>query len=177
MVQTLHLSETAVLNSLSNPGVKVLVAQSCLTLCDPYTVACQTPPPWDSPGKNTEVGCHSLLQRFFPTQGLNPGLQNCRQILYYLSHQGSPSNSIVKSNHHFLRFVLRDLKRSSACGKAWVFCLSKGQRVWIRVYFSNKLLWRTWNVLRFLRIHKYSKLEHFALIVLFILNKASYNNL
>ena len=24
---------------------------------------------WDSPGKNTEVGCHSLLQRIFPTQG------------------------------------------------------------------------------------------------------------
>ena len=30
--------------------------------------------PWDSPGKNTGVGCHSLLQRIFPTQGLNPGL-------------------------------------------------------------------------------------------------------
>ena len=27
--------------------------------------------PWDSPGKNTEVGCHALLQGIFPTQGLN----------------------------------------------------------------------------------------------------------
>ena len=26
----------------------------------------------------------------FPTQGLNPGLLHCRQILYHLSHQGSP---------------------------------------------------------------------------------------
>ena len=38
--------------------------------------------PWDSPGKNTGVGCHSLLQRIFPTQESNPGLLHCRQILY-----------------------------------------------------------------------------------------------
>ena len=46
--------------------------------------------PWISPGKNTGVGCHSLLYEIFPTQGLNPSLLNCRQILYHLSHQGSP---------------------------------------------------------------------------------------
>ena len=46
--------------------------------------------PWDFPGKNTGVGCHSLLQGIFPTQGSNPGLLYCRQILYHLSHQGSP---------------------------------------------------------------------------------------
>ena len=45
--------------------------------------------PWDAPGKNNEVGCHSLLQGIFLTQGLNPGLPHCRQILYDLSHQGS----------------------------------------------------------------------------------------
>uniref|UniRef100_A0AC11E3T0 Uncharacterized protein n=1 Tax=Ovis aries TaxID=9940 RepID=A0AC11E3T0_SHEEP len=44
----------------------------------------------DSPGKNTGEGCHALLQGIFPTQGLNPGLPHCRQILYRLSHQGSP---------------------------------------------------------------------------------------
>ena len=44
----------------------------------------------DSLGKNTGVGCHALLQGIFPTQGLNPGLPHCRQILYCLSHQGSP---------------------------------------------------------------------------------------
>ena len=43
----------------------------------------------DSPGQNTEVGSHSLLQAIFPTQGSNPGLLHCRQILYQLSHQGS----------------------------------------------------------------------------------------
>ena len=66
--------------------------QSCLTLfdpmeCKPARLLC----PWDSPGKNTGMGCHSLLQGIFPTQGLNPGLPHCRQIPYHLSHQGSPS--------------------------------------------------------------------------------------
>ena len=43
------------------------------------------------PGKNTGVGCHSLLPGVFPTQGLNPGLLHCRQILYHLSPLGSPT--------------------------------------------------------------------------------------
>ena len=46
--------------------------------------------PWDFPSKNTGVGCHFLLQEIFPTQGLNPGLLHCKQMLYHLSHQGSP---------------------------------------------------------------------------------------
>ena len=46
--------------------------------------------PWDSPGKNTEVGCHVLLQGIFPTQGSNPGLLHFRWIRYHLSHKGSP---------------------------------------------------------------------------------------
>ena len=43
--------------------------------------------PWASPGKNTGVDCHFLLQRIFRTQGLNPGLLHCRQILYHLSYR------------------------------------------------------------------------------------------
>ena len=46
--------------------------------------------PWNSPGQNTGVGSLSFLQGIFPTQGLNPGLPHCRQILYQLSHKGSP---------------------------------------------------------------------------------------
>ena len=68
-----------------------LVPQSCLTLCDPidcslsdYSVH------GDSPGKNTGVGIHSLLQRIFPTQGSKPGLPRCRWILHHLSHQSGP---------------------------------------------------------------------------------------
>ena len=47
--------------------------QSCLTLCgsmDYARLLC----PWDSPGKNTGVGCHFLLQGIFLTQGLNLNL-------------------------------------------------------------------------------------------------------
>ena len=53
-------------------------------------VDCSTPgsSPWDSPGKNTEVGCHFLLQGIFPTQGSNLNLPHGRQMLYPLSHQG-----------------------------------------------------------------------------------------
>ena len=46
-------------------------AQSCQTLCDPMDCSLC---PWDSLGKNTRVGCHSLLQGIFPTQGSNLGL-------------------------------------------------------------------------------------------------------
>ena len=50
---------------------KVLVTQSYLTLFDPMDHSLGS---WDFPGKNTGVGCHSLLQGIFPTQGLNPTL-------------------------------------------------------------------------------------------------------
>ena len=47
--------------------------------------------PWHSPGKNTGMGCHFLLQGIFPTQGLNLCLLHCRWIFYCLSHWGNPS--------------------------------------------------------------------------------------
>ena len=47
--------------------------------------------PWNLPGQNTEVGSLSLLQGIFPNQGPNQALpQQCRWILYQLSHKGSP---------------------------------------------------------------------------------------
>ena len=46
--------------------------------------------PWNSPAQNTGVGGLSLLQRIFSNQGSNPGLPQRRQILYQLSHKGSP---------------------------------------------------------------------------------------
>ena len=51
----------------------------------PWTVAYQAPP-----GQNTGVRSCSLLQGSFPTQGSNPGLLHCGQVLYQLSHRGSP---------------------------------------------------------------------------------------
>ena len=65
--------------------MKVKISQSCLTLCDPTDCSA-----WNSPGQKTGVGSLSLLQGIYPTQGSNPGLPHCRQILYQLSHKGSP---------------------------------------------------------------------------------------
>ena len=59
----------------------------------PWTVSTRLLCPWDSSGKITGVGSHSLLQGNFPTQGLNPDLPHCRQTLYRLRHQGRPEIS------------------------------------------------------------------------------------
>ena len=58
--------------------VKVKVTQSCLTLCEPmdYTVL--------------GILQARILEWIFPTQGSNPGLPHCGQILYQLTHKGSP---------------------------------------------------------------------------------------
>ena len=72
-----------------------LVAKSCPTLVTPWTVARQVPLPWDSPGKNTGVGCHFLLQGIFLIQESNQGLLHYRQILYQMSYEGS---SILQSS-------------------------------------------------------------------------------
>ena len=45
----------------------------------------------DSPGQNTRVGCHALLQGIFLTQESNWGLLHCRRVLYQLSYQRSPN--------------------------------------------------------------------------------------
>ena len=69
------------------------VSQLCPALHDPHGLQpTRLLRPWDFPGKSTGVGCHFLLQGIFPTQGSNPGLPPCRQMLYHLSHQGSPKN-------------------------------------------------------------------------------------
>ena len=67
-----------------------LVTKSCLTLVRPLCL-------WDSPGKNAGMGCHFLLQWIIQTQGSNPGLLHRRQILYHLSHQGSPAAAAAES--------------------------------------------------------------------------------
>ena len=104
--------------------VKVKVSQLCLSLCDPMD--CSLPSssvqptklfcPWDSPGKNTGVGCHSLLQGIFFTQGSN---LHCRQILYQLSHKGSP---------RLLEGVAYPFSRGSSQPRNWtrVSCIAEG---------------------------------------------------
>ena len=76
--------------------------------------------PWNFPGKNTEVGCYSLLQGNFLTQGLNPGLLHCRQILYCLSRQGI---RFLKSSNTF------DANVYVCTGVYCTQCLENGQRL------------------------------------------------
>ena len=73
--------------------MKVLVAQSYTSGLQPARLLCS----WNFPGKNTGVGNYFLLQGIFLTQGLNPGLLRCRQILYCLSHQGSPFRFLIEN--------------------------------------------------------------------------------
>ena len=69
--------------------------QSGLTLCDD-TMDCSPPGSsvlGDSPGKDTGVGCHALLQGIFPTQGSNPRLFKFPALaggFYHQHHLGSP---------------------------------------------------------------------------------------
>ena len=65
--------------------MKVKIVQLCPTLRSHGLYS-----PWNSPGQNIGVCSLSLLQGIFPNEELNPGLSHCRQILYQLSHQGSP---------------------------------------------------------------------------------------
>ena len=87
----------------------VLVPQSCLTLCTPWTVAHQTPLSMEfSRQENYRVGSHALLQGIFLIQGLTLGLLHCRWIFFFffnhLSHQGSltlPMKGIKTHVHIF----------------------------------------------------------------------------
>ena len=62
-----------------------------------HSVMSNSATPWNSPGQNTGVGSRSLLQGIFPTQGSNPGLFHCRQILHQLTHQEKTKNTGVGS--------------------------------------------------------------------------------
>ena len=64
----------------------------------------------DSPGKNTGVCCHALLEGIFPTQGSNPGLIADR-FFYCLSHQGS---------QRILEWVAYPFSRGSLQARNWI---------------------------------------------------------
>ena len=80
---------------------------------------------WNSPGKNTGEGSHSLLQGIFMAQGSNPSLLHCRQILDHLSHQGSPlCNKIPsKSPAYFDKHVLSQHKLRGSGIQAGLGCV------------------------------------------------------
>ena len=76
-------------SSLDPDFVPESESESCSVVSDSFRPH-ELYSPWNSPGQDTGMGSLSLLQGIFPTQGLNPGLPLCRQILYQLSHKGSP---------------------------------------------------------------------------------------
>ena len=109
--------------------IKVLVVQLCLTLCN--SMDCMQPArflcPWNSPGKNTGVGCHSLLQGIFSTQGSNPDLTHCKQILYLLSHQGSSLNMVL-----VLKLLKRQLEMQRDYNHDTISKCSTARQPWTR---------------------------------------------
>ena len=82
--------------------------------------------PWNSPGQNTGVGSHSLLQGIVPTQGSNPGLLHCRKILYYLGHKES------QQKHG---------RSSQMVVQSWGKVLVPPQRVYITLSLSSEELY------------------------------------
>ena len=95
--------------------------------------------------QNTGVGSCSLLQEIFPTQGWNPGLRHCRQILYQLSHQGSPNRKLP----HCSNWVKGSVSQSVVFDSLWdrIDCSLPGYSIhgipqarileWVAIPFSR----------------------------------------
>ena len=84
LLKCLYFSRTPeLIQANTDISVCVVVAQSCLILCNPKVATQLNETPLtvahgNSPGKNAGVGCHALLQGIFPTQASNPALPHCR---------------------------------------------------------------------------------------------------
>ena len=103
--------------------VKSEVTQSHPTLCDPMDCSL----PCSSihgifPGKSTGVGCHFLLQKIFPTQGLNLGLLHCSQMLYHLSYHCTSNPKCLLSK---ISNVFCDLTSEVTCISVIFYWLHK----------------------------------------------------
>ena len=99
---------------------------------------------WNSPGKNTGVGSHSLLQGIFPTQGSNLSLLHCKQILYHLSHQGSPIGKkwiYTERNTLFLNSFCDETLRTWAPLSPETKCVISVKRPWVQAtWFQQHVL-------------------------------------
>ena len=123
-------------NNRINVCVKLL--QSCPALCNPMDC------PWDSPGKNTGVGCHALLQGIFPTEGLNPSL------FFLLQGQAGflPSVPSGKPKKKCTIHVMC-LNHPQTNPNSWKTCLPRNwslgpKRLVTTEYSTDQHLWRCW---------------------------------
>ena len=89
--------------------------------------------PQNSPGKNTRMGCRSLLQGNLPTQGLNPGLLQCRHILYCLTHQESPNirNTLEISELAKDKFFIKEFDEPQFSSVQLLSCIQLFAIPWI----------------------------------------------
>ena len=111
----------------------------------PWTVATRLLCPWDSPVKNTGIGCPALLQGIFPTQGSNPHLPwllHCRQILYRWAAQGSPPSllSVAPLPHPTSLGHHRAPELSSLCSIATYTEWGKSERE-KQIPYVNTYIW------------------------------------
>ena len=79
------------------------------------------------------------LQEIFPTQGLNPGLPHCRQILYYLSHQGSPDFWATQEVSSFE--YMSKSKIAGSCGKSMFTSIRNCQSVCTILHSYHRWMW------------------------------------
>ena len=113
LTAVLHTHIYSIQNSVHTYACKhAKVLQPCPTLCDPMICSLSgSSVHGNSPDKNTGVGCHALLQGIFPSQKLNPGILHGKQILYHLSHQGSPQQREIQVKS-------QDSKKQRGCPEA-----------------------------------------------------------
>ena len=116
----------------------------CPTLATPWTYSLPVST-WNSPGKNTGVGYHSLLQGIFLIQGWNPGLLHWKGILCHLSHQGSPEHTLYAFNSLWLwRYFILVIVLCTLDNKCFLLQLdgvveTSVRSGWLMVSFSSSI--------------------------------------
>ena len=95
--------------------------QLCLTLCDPWTEACQALLSWDSPGKNSGVDCHSILQGIIPNPGIKPTFPASSGLKVEFS-----SEPLRKSIHLYMKkhIQVKDCEHSKEPGQMIIYYVS-----------------------------------------------------
>ena len=118
--------------------VNVLVTQSCPSLwphgLEPTRLLC----PWKSTGKNTGMGCHSLLQGIVLTQGSDPGLLHCRHSLYNLATREAQSTFMSLDLFYF--FLLWSLPEKTTILKLVSGVSRKVFTLWLHMYYQYVIL-------------------------------------
>ena len=127
---------------LSSLKSERLVAQSCLTLCNPWTVVHQALLSIESPGKNTEVSRQSFLQGIILTQDSNPGLLHCRQIFPIWVTREAPFLAAAAAKSCQSCPTLCDPIDSSPAGSSVPGILQARTLEWVAISFSNAWKWK-----------------------------------